>query len=527
MKSEIVLNKFRRQLLPLLASTIALTLGFAQVTMALPNCPSGQYRDAQGNCVYNKKTCSDGFSYDPATGSCVSNCSAAGGLVWDSASQQCVSTQNSCNSSQYWDSATKKCVNIVTTRTCTAPYVLDTATNTCKLDYGADPHPAKPHVPTTRTEKIYANPNLNNCLIAPPFTVSPTTPKRPDQHFDCVPTPQDVAGNPSNPADLDYKQWKDQLFAGKDQSKPITGFYTKNRVRCDVQAPSVQCPIAVKAKFVISCNTDDPVNYSATLKKCAIAQSIRAYHAVYQAVNIPGEMPIKAQIVGGAGASLTPATPVNINSITNYNNAGTGSYDCSKIVPNGIQQGEDSYGIPICVTDPKAQEIAEIKAQLNAQMCDVEKKQVNETGGTTTKCSPNITVIKLYGLKPIADCTANGGGLVDLSGNSVSVANVNHNQRLFCKISGASCPNNFLPYKSNNTSWTATSANSATGYCSSNMFCKSCSGTTCSTGSHAWGNRNQEGACAAENKTRNGSCGVDFVSYVYSAPATITSIGCY
>jgi len=139
---------------------------------------------------------------------------------------------------------------------------------------------------------------------------SPTT-----AEFDCVPTPQNEDGSLSNAADKDYTKWSDELYAGKNRSKPVNGFYSKKLVRCDdATAPSEQCPIAVKAKFVITCKKSGPT-WSATLNKCTEAQKIRTFYATYQAFTIPGQKPIKPNIVGDSTTSNTPATSIQLEAI--------------------------------------------------------------------------------------------------------------------------------------------------------------------------------------------------------------------
>ena len=312
MKSAFDLSKIRSQLLPLLALTIVFILGFAQKAMAAMGCQNGYYLNAQDNCV--KDTCPEGTGYSLAYKSCVKNCSTSSLPIWDSVAQQCVSGSNGCNAEQYWNSTLRKCIWINGTPNCTSPQIYDSATNTCLA-------PITTKTPITITTenivqtpinaqteiKTYKNPNLHNCLngakSTPPLTAD----------FDCVETEQNDDGSLKNAADKDYTKWSDELYAGKNRTKPVHGFYSKKLVRCDnATEPSEQCPIAVKAKFVITCKKSSTL-WDGT--RCTEAKKIRTFYATYQAFTIPGQKPIKPNIVGDSTTSNTPATSISIDAI--------------------------------------------------------------------------------------------------------------------------------------------------------------------------------------------------------------------
>jgi hypothetical protein len=187
----------------------------------------------------------------------------------------------------------------------------DQSTNTC-IDKKFDDPVLTPNsvTPTTTTIKKYKNDNLHKCLVG---AADPSFPK--PSEFDCVPTPQNQDGSLTNAADKDYTKWSDELYPGKSRTKPVNGFYSKKLVRCDnVTAPSEQCPIAVKAKFVITCS-EKGITWNKTMGKCTIAQKIRTFYATYQAFLIPGQKPIKPNIVGDSTISNTPATSIAVDAI--------------------------------------------------------------------------------------------------------------------------------------------------------------------------------------------------------------------
>jgi hypothetical protein len=280
-----------------------------------PSCKDGYYQNAYGNCI--KDPCGEGSYYDLSYKSCRPNCQVAG-TVWDSGTQQCVSGSTACHSEQYWDSVKKVCVTMCMANckpTCTSPQIYDSATNTCLA-------PITTKTPITITTenivqtpinaetdiKTYKNPNLHNCLNG----TKNTTPISTD--YDCVETEQNADGSLKNAADKDYAKWSDELYAGKNRNKPVHGFYSKKLVRCDnATAPSEQCPIAVKAKFVITCNKKTPTFWNGS--KCTEAKKIRTFYATYQAFTIPGQKPIKPNIVGDSTTSNTPATSISIDAI--------------------------------------------------------------------------------------------------------------------------------------------------------------------------------------------------------------------
>jgi hypothetical protein len=109
----------------------------------------------------------------------------------------------------------------------------------------------------------------------------------------------------------------------------------------------------------------------------------------------------------------------------------------------------------------------------------METAQVNAFGGATTKCSPNIVVVKLHGNnKTVNQCLSASGSLVDfttspatdltasVSGGVVTIANqqvnannvASHNGKYFCSLAASgtntACPagwNNFLQWKRTNS----------------------------------------------------------------------------
>ena len=383
----------------------------------------------------------------------------------------------------------------------------------------------------TQTNSAPLNPDLVKCMNAPAFAPTAAVKNRPAADYDCTPTPRDAQGITHK----DYKTWSDKLYSGGSKSSEVTGYYTKDAVRCTAAtASSKECPISVKALFVYDCDPTQPLVGG----KCPKASKISVYHATFQEFIIPGEAPLKSKIVGDSGVSdsAIAATPISASAFTGYVNDKK-DFSCAGIDPSYIQLGVDQSGDPLCGPDPKqatidaqAAQITAMKQEMEKSLCDVETAQVMASGGTTTHCSPQFTKYYLYGGSHITnDCFENKGTLIRLDGSlTKSGLSQKDNKKLFCKFSGSKCPGSFQEYTSNGKKWTTTTASSATGYCSSNMMCASCSGDTCSTGSHPFSNADAEGACSVENKTRNGSCGIDGTGgYNSSYAATITEIGCY
>jgi hypothetical protein len=240
----------------------------------------------------------------------------------------------------------------------------------------------------TKTTINYKNQMMNNCMNA--RSLAPDK-KRAEAEFDCLPTAVDDQGNITE--DKDFKNWNDTLIMGKNQS-PITGFYTMNGKRCDNAASaSVQCPVEARAKFVFECEKGDPINYSNSTNKCAIAKSVRTYRAIFQSVQVPGKMPIKTVIVGDKGISNVSniAIPVSMATI---NSANKNEHKCAEKNSLGqplFQKGLDPYGLPICITDPKVNEMM-------TDICKVKMQQLwtQPGGGTDTSGCSGITLTKNF-----------------------------------------------------------------------------------------------------------------------------------
>ena len=274
-------------------------------------CDTGLYWDetnsrCMGNCSYQtyKKT------YNATTGSCVcAPCNSEENQNPTTCVCTPINLNPTCPSGTIWDATISKCKP-----TCNTLWqVYDATTNTC-VAKGFEP-PPEPVIPadnpiTPKTTKKYKNDNLHKCLVG---AQDPLIPKL--SEFDCVPTPQNQDGSLTNAADKDYTKWSDELYPGKSRTKPVNGFYSKKLVRCDnVTAPSEQCPIAVKVKFVITCS-EKGNTWNKALGKCTIAQKIRTFYATYQAFLIPGQKPIKPNIVADSTISNTPATSITVESI--------------------------------------------------------------------------------------------------------------------------------------------------------------------------------------------------------------------
>lgn len=310
------------------ALQLTLVFGFLQWMIPVANalqeeCPTGYIKDPLTKecavlhwCPYDKY-------WDQAKNECVYKCSSD--KIWDDKEQDCIVKQNNCNSSEYWNGF--KCIPHTTNPDCgsDATYnsstkqcdcraydsTFDPNTKTCKTNSVNPPDPVlDPNPKPVPPNKKYKNQNLRNCLEG---ASEPTKPQ--PAEFDCVPTPQNEDGSLSNADDKDYTKWSDDLYPGKSKAKPITGFYSKKLVRCDnATAASEECPIAVKAKFVITCKTGN-FYWKQDLGRCTIASKIRTFYATYQAFLIPGQKPIKANIVGDSTNSNTPATAVRVEDI--------------------------------------------------------------------------------------------------------------------------------------------------------------------------------------------------------------------
>jgi hypothetical protein len=241
---------------------------------------------------------------------------------------------------------------------------------------------------TTHTINTYANPALQKCITA--RILKSATDTRAADEFDCPTTELDSQGRLSNPADREYRNWNDTLYYGKSNT-PITGFYSKKGARCEgLTAASKECPVAVKAKFVVNCDKDDPIN---TLnEKCAIAKDIKTYYAVYQEFPTPDEKPVKTRIVGDStiAGNSSIAIPVPMAAI----NATTKSaYKCEDLQVTGgpplFQKGVDQYGYPRCREDESVN-------KLNEKVCQMQMQGIWDKGGSSTAPCPIITVEKVF-----------------------------------------------------------------------------------------------------------------------------------
>jgi hypothetical protein len=248
----------------------------------------------------------------------------------------------------------------------------------------------------TTTTTDYANPSLQTCLNARVFT--PAAPIKTND-FDCVPTDVDDKGELLNAADKDYTQWNDVLYYGKSNT-PITGFYTKKGKRCDgLTAATKECPVAAKAKFVVTCNTSDTTSYQNG--KCIVAKDIKTYRAVYQAFAIPGEKAVKTTIVGDSGISgnSTAALPVSTTAI-NANLIGELKCPGTDSSGNPLFQKGNVYGYPICEPDTTVNIMRD-------QICKQMMQNIWEKGGTSTSPCEIITVTKVFPLSNYAGKTTN------------------------------------------------------------------------------------------------------------------------
>jgi hypothetical protein len=275
--------------------------------------------------------------------------------------------------------------------------------------------------PNVVTSIEFANPNLKNCVAALP--VKPGVARDPAE-FDCIPTATDANGNLKNAADQDYKNWKDVLFEGKSKV-PVTGAYRLNGQRCGDQT-SASCPIAVRAKFVISCNEGDTKNYDQATGKCAVASKIKVYRALYQEVQIPGQAPIKSMVFAdNSMPSTAAASIIPMNKITAETK---GEYKCSDLKQEDgapyFQKGEDAYGYPICEKDTTVEIMRE-------QICKQMMQKIWREGGPSEDPCEIVKISKVFKLTNpnssgtnTSDCIKAGGGIFDSNGNQVTNLNV-------------------------------------------------------------------------------------------------------
>ena len=361
---------------------------------------------------------------------------------------------------------------------------------------------------------VSANPSLWPCISANAIAAGAT---RPASDYDCTPTPRDSTGKLTGSL-TNYRNWSSVLYK-QNSTTPVNGYYSKNGTRCSTSVATDACPIAVKVQFVYNCDTTELMMNG----KCVKAKSIEVYHAIYQERNIAGEAPLKPLIIGDTNvdAGAISATPVSSSALTGmvYND-----FKCSSLTPTGvpayIQLGTDKYGAPICGQDPNQSTID----NLQVKMCEIETKQVQENGGITTTCSPNITVIKLYGGNHLAsECTALNGQTVDLNGTIVSATNAAQNKKLFCKLPG-SCSSRpgWVNYATWNTTTSAScrsndAHNSYEACCGSGQNSNLAAGYAVSTNSQPWGNHTRHAVnyyrvtTWCSNQT-GGSCGRNTLS---------------
>ncbi len=247
---------------------------------------------------------------------------------------------------------------------------------------------------TTQTINTYANPSLQKCINARILTSASDT--RAATEFDCAPTALDAEGRLSNAADRNFATWNDTLYYGKSTT-PITGFYSKKGVRCaGLTAATKECPVAARAKFVVSCDTSDPRNFQNG--KCALAKEVKTYRVVQQEYPTPGEKAIKTTVMADSSISnnTSIAVPVPMAAI----NASTKSaYKCADLQVAGnpplFQKGVDQYGYPICEEDTTVNIMRD-------QICKQMMQNIWDKGGTSTTPCEIITVTKVFPLSGAA-----------------------------------------------------------------------------------------------------------------------------
>jgi hypothetical protein len=332
---------------PIIKRTLQLVLVFGFLQWMVPAANAGQHDQADPNADPRKAQCEvwgPPYYWSDSDNNC-KKCDPFGSgepTVWDEATRNCVGSCSQKKPFIYYDPLTKGCnctpcannakpdpntcqcvVEKNPNKSCGSPdAIFNLSTNQCECiapnsTYdlttktcinGENPPQKDP--PNQGPPKKYKNQNLRNCLEGASNSSDPQL-----AEFDCVPTPQNDDGSLSNADDKDYTKWSDDLYPGKSKAKPITGFYSKKLVRCDnATAASEECPIAVKAKFVITCKTGK-FYWKQELGKCTIASKIRTFYATYQAFVIPGQKPIKANIVGDSTNSNTPATAIRVQDI--------------------------------------------------------------------------------------------------------------------------------------------------------------------------------------------------------------------
>jgi hypothetical protein len=289
---------------------------------------------------------------------------------------------------------------------------------------------------SAQTTQQLANPTLSKCILAP--SPIPAGQTRPNSDFDCPHTPQDNQNGIT--ADTDYRNWTDSLYVGKTSTR-IDGFYTRKGQYCSgVTAASIKCPVAVKVKYVFTCNTAGD-NNAYRNGKCPIATNVKVYRATYQAIATPGEIPITTTIVADKNVSSNAliAAPIPIAQITNFVNNGSGGYQCKDLQvaggPTLFQKGVDQYGNPICEEDPTVTE-------LGKKLCDQQMITIWQNGGTSTAPCEIITVTKVFKLNNAGktnlttnDCKANNYVVYDTALNK----NVNNDLHTYVggTLSGA------------------------------------------------------------------------------------------
>ncbi len=310
----------------------------------------------------------------------------------------------------------------------------------------------------SQSNMVPSNPNLKSCIEGTRWRIENPTANINSSHRKC---------------DETRRELKMVVAPG---AEPLTGYYNLKGQRCAniTQSNQVnlsnQCVFEVKAFWKAIC-LDEKVS-----NRCAKAKEFEIDYQVTQVgPSIPGIGPSSAVRAGTGSGFQRPISKLSIASVLGTSTLGSTnqafSLTCAQLYPNSatmsVQIGIDQAGAPICGNP------------LQDQLCQMETAQVNAFGGATTKCSPNIVVVKLHGNnKTVNQCLAASGSLVDfttspateltasVSGGVVTIANqqvnannvASHNGKYFCSLAASgtntACPagwNNFLQWKKTNS----------------------------------------------------------------------------
>ena len=320
--------------------------------------------------------------------------------------------------------------------------------------------------------KIPGNPNLKACLNPVPL---PTT--YPDgtniTYTNGAPNLAPFASNPSYFTcqevlpDTNTNHWNDYLT--DSNGRQITGgLFTSKGVFCsdihDGKTPDTNCNIEKRSRIVIKCPQDSRTQVINGARMCNTFATIAIYNSQIEKVVPKGSIPLKSVITGVNGGPPPVEIPIATFMSVKY-----GSVACTGA--NGVQgmvicRADD--GSPVCdggamatnVNNALADATQALQQITDLKLCMTETANVQQNGGSTVHCSPNISNFHLTGGQHFTkDCTAAGGTIVNLDGTPATLP-VATDFSTFCQFNSSSCSNfgSWNPMKdSSGNPWTTTS----------------------------------------------------------------------